>query len=355
MNVLHIYTCPFFFSTDPAPDALSFYARLQYVPFLPDRFGFLNEFSPYRIAGNDPLPDAANAPPFEDICAAVASDIARRAEREDKDIYLAWSGGVDSTCAAVSLLNIAKKRLRLLANQASVDEYPMFFENVRREGVAVRFVENFRLRDIYSEIAHEHLLVFGWCGDQLYGSDLNLFFPDWFRRPWKDFVSALDGGHLVPQFEAGLEKTGLPIRTTAEFFWWMNFACKWVYVANEFALHHGHGHNVINFFEDRRLQDWSMARFDRTGAHHPSETEHYKPEMKDVIHEYTHDNDYRRAKGKIGSWGSAINDGWRMTSAIKDDEGIRIIRAPFPCHGLRLSSVMNRYMRKELEPYRREA
>ena len=327
-------------------DPLSVYANdLQKVVLLRDRFGELNKFSNWNFNTQlDVFPDKHIEIPFKEICFNEVNHIYDRAVNENKDIYISWSGGVDSSCLLCTFLmsHINKSKLHVILSRNSVNEYPYFYQLLKENGISLIFIEDpAQMLQIYTNIVKNNLIVFGWCGDQLYGSDLNLKYPDWFKKDWKDFIKNLDK-KVIDQFEQAFNVYGIPIKNTAQFFWWMNFSAKWTYVSTIFSLMCGCINNIINFYESKDFQNWSMSNFDNVDKHHPTETKFYKPEMKEIIYEFTKDKSYKLYKGKIGSF-SVYSKSYSNIISIFDDTGI----ITYKKSDINIPQIFKKYQKEE--------
>lgn len=294
---------------DKPVDPLSFYCTYQGVTIFSDRFSFLNRYSPFLLDTSHTLfGEITHTGSFSDICDRVGYDIISRAEQEDKRVYVSWSGGVDSTCVLVALLKHprGKERLTVLYSTESIMEYSSFFDFLRVQGVSLQKINGDAIATLYPKLLDTDYIVFGWCGDQLFGSDLSLQYSSYFHRPWHDWL--VDEGcpdRIIQQFEEGLPRHRFGIKNTGQFFWWMNFACKWNYVSNDIVTRIGidKRSHVINFFEDEEFQQWAINRFPKVDRYRPDDVLHYKEEAKEYIYAYNKDSSYRKNKGKLGSWG----------------------------------------------------
>lgn len=311
-------------------DPLSSYAhQLQGKLILRDRFGELNQFSKWNLGKDkDIIPTGYNSKLFEDICFEVAQKIYDRSIEENKDIYISWSGGVDSSCVLSTFLMIGKdtSKIHVLCSNESISEYPLLYFKLKSENIDIIIVKDTaKMLDIYKPIVDNNLIVFGWCGDQLYGSDVNNKYPDWFHKDWRSFARFMNMGNTIDGFEQAFQNYHLPIENCAQFFWWLNFSCKWTHVSKVFSLVCGNVKNVVNFYEDYEFQNWSIARFDRVDYQPPTNTEYYKPEMKEIIYKFTHDDHYKKNKGKVGSF-CVYSKSYKNVLGIESTNGITLFK-----------------------------
>lgn len=307
-------------------DPLSLYAqKLQGKLILRDRFGELNNFSNWNLGKEkDIIPSGYNPKSFRDICFNTAKSIYDRAIKENKDIYISWSGGVDSSCLLSTFLMLGEdnSRIHVLCSNESISEYPLLYFKLKSENIDIILIKDTsKMLDVYGPIVKNNLIVFGWCGDQLYGSDVNNKYPEWFHKNWRDFIRYMDMGNTVDRFDHAFKAYGLPIDNCAQFFWWLNFSCKWTHVSKVFSLVCGNTENIVNFYEDIDFQNWSIARFDRVDYQPPTSTEYYKPEMKEIIYDYTHDEHYKKNKGKVGSFCVYANS-YKNILGVENSSGI---------------------------------
>lgn len=307
-------------------DPLGMYAqKFQNKLILRDRFGELNTFSSWDLdRSKDIIPTGYIAKSFSDICFDTAKSIYDRAVNENKDIYISWSGGVDSSCVLSTFLMLGEStsKIHVLCSNESISEYPLLYFKLKSENIDIILIKDpSKMLDVYTPIVNNNLVVFGWCGDQLYGSDVNNKYPGWFHKDWRDFLKYMNMGNTIEKYEQAFKAYKLPIENCAQFFWWMNFSCKWTHVSKVFSLVCGNTENVVNFYENFDFQNWSIARFDKVDYQPPTNTKYYKPEMKEIIYKYTHDEHYKNNKGKVGSFCVYANS-YKNVLGVENSNGI---------------------------------
>lgn len=342
-------------------DALSFCGRSLRAGLTADRFGFLNRFSPfYRDESIHPLPKSDGTANATRLAEILDDSITAAIHASDKDIYLAWSGGVDSTALACAFLKngINRKRLHILMSESSVDEYPDFLRLLQKEGVKTTQLSASSAFSIFSRATREGLLCMGWGADQLFGSVVNNYYPEWFKKSWKDFYRYRGASNTaIAQLEEAFSAYGLPVTNSAQANWWVNFSCKWNTVTAYPCLETDvDEQNILLPFTDGSFQEWAMARFDRVDRYPPDDTPHYKEELKDYIFKFTKDSAYRRGKGKVSSMGKVFET---QTSVLpvfgwKDSEGYHRKAYALSVSPDRYGSVLMRMSRECLAPYLKE-
>lgn len=269
-----------------------------------------------RMQVLDPIPSADRfGEDFDTICL----DRAQAILREDREIALFWSGGIDSTAALSALLMLAepadRARLRIFLRPRSIDEYPSFFERHVRPlshhlitgPRADRFAHGpgrTFSSDVGRELAlqaRDRLIVTGEHGDQIFGSIKLAENPEWIGAPAERF---LEQPAFAPHCDAIARLNAacpVPVDTVDTLLWWWNFAVKWQEITFRglsdldspaaFA-------NVRHFFQTEDFQRWSIANPDLKIR---DSLASYKWPAKDFIYRFTGDADYRDHKIKIGS------------------------------------------------------
>jgi hypothetical protein len=307
----------------PALERLSAYFKIYPGASPIDRTGTIT--FPTRMKSVFPLPQMRERQEsYDNICAQRAADLLQLAARVDAQIYVFWSGGVDSTCALVSLLKQCKDKQRIivLLTEKSVLEYPLFFTRyIRgklRHAPADLFVDLF---------AGHNVIVSGEHNDQLFGSDIigeaiSLFGIEAVTgRLQRELLTSLfeyrlNGDRETALFFSGLfgrfiETAPVALKTNFDLLWWINFALKWqtVYMRtllfSRQALSYDHVKTFYQpFFNTPEFQLWSMNNLDKRIKDH---WRTYKWPAKDVIFEFTKDADYRDNKIKHQSLVSLLS------------------------------------------------
>lgn len=289
-------------------------------------------------------------------------------ESNGRPIVVCWSGGIDSTAVLVSLLKTARtkqrqNRLRVLMDDESHGEYPLFFETYIKDKLMVIPRSGRTVGEVTKRLLTDDaggggaLCVTGELGDQLFGSDrCRVAFREAYtvdlneadqalmttleqkyevleeqqanlEDPWESYLlprleelgfisSFAERKSWVAWIRPQLEKAPFPIVTLYDMFWWLNFSCKWQSVSLR-CLHDGGGyrpkktnkknHSVLghirHFFDDPDLECWACVERFHKEAKFPNlqKWSSYKQPLKELILEYSNDRDYFENKTKVGS------------------------------------------------------
>lgn len=244
----------------PTHDML-FYMESFFGHNLIDRTGVLTRS--IRVKVVDPIPqlDPSFSKTIPTICLERARQIWERAERENMNVKLLWSGGIDSTTALVAMLRVAARnnvrlsRLIVALTSDSIREYDRFYyRHIRKR---VTFEKLRALDDVYKPRPGERsfLVVTGELGDQICGSmHAQLCFKTFHRSPfkygnmfkdrlndrWRDFMPRMLAHYeVIPVsamqdwlrwIEPQVQKAPIPIETVFDMLWWLNYSMKWQHV-----------------------------------------------------------------------------------------------------------------------------
>lgn len=317
----------------PHNDTLSIIGSIFWCWAEADRFGILNQNSPYNfiLDPNKEIPDTKKYTniKLEDLCLIKAREILQSIG--NKKIILHWSGGVDSTCILCSLIlaRIPKDQLVIIYTPDSILENYNFYNQLKKDNFRMIKYQWNSLTKLYNNFQHD-IVITGWCADQLFGSNVNLNFPEQYTVNYKDGLKHIllerwkypigffnDGNYMleianidnaIEEFGEYAKKIGLPITYTCEALWLFNFAVKWSHVSMDSKLTlptEELRKNAINFFEDIRFQEWSISHYKEFYKHNQSlDVESYKKPFKNLIYFYNKDEEYLKTKGKVNSWTS---------------------------------------------------
>jgi len=246
-----------------------------------------------------------------------------KARTEDKNVYLMYSGGIDSTAALVSMINTWGndiERLHLLMSYRSITEFPEMWSVINKKFKG-RIINSIDRMDQYYNSGY---IITGEHGDQIFGSDqllkANAFFgkqcihDSWekyiftlYKRQFKSKKYMENNGKNLKEFIDLLRWTTefcpFPIRSVFDWVWWVNFTNKWQLVKYRSLLSeesldlNEKFSKIINFYNSPSWQRWSLDN------HHLKIKDHiltYKYPAKEYIVNKTGFDSYLH-KPKVGS------------------------------------------------------
>ena len=278
-----------------------------------DRTQTLEIGAPYGVV--QPIPGDRTDASFADVCKAVARDIVEEAAAGDLPIQIAWSGGIDSTVALISIAEALRERgelsrLYVLVSINSMAEYPKFYERHVMDVLQTRPLGG----PLPDALREDTITVTGEHGDQLFGSDHleSLVKGGLAQLPWRHVVPSYIASKLhkenrverVMRFlEPQIAGAPVPIETAFDYIWWCNFSLKWQQVSLRVpAFRRGNVGPLVrrtkHFFGDPRFQAWSLSN---PQVRKVTDWRAYKLEAKKVILDATGDFDYFTNKEKAPS------------------------------------------------------
>jgi hypothetical protein len=265
-----------------------------------------------------PLPSFSSTTPPSDIgvlCDHMGMRLTHEAINAQRKIQIFWSGGIDSTAAAVGIIKAATqldcldRQVEFVLTEESTKEYPEFY---------TRFIKPLRHKfvtaPVTSHFSPRNLIVTGEHGDQIFGSaKAEAYVAD--GRAFKSFESVLpeiltetlgasaDADTVIQYIEPLLRACPIKLKTIFDAFWWINFSCKWQIVGLRLAVFRvtdvrASFEALRHFFTHPSFQEWSLSNHDKKIQ---GSWQSYKMPLKDYIFEFTGDDDYRKNKVKVPS------------------------------------------------------
>lgn len=252
---------------------------------------------------------------FKDCALARAEEIYNKHLEFNVPIRVGWSGGIDSSAALMSFIellgmNKAKQVLEITTTNQCIVENPWVWEKViRKENFkvnnAMRFTESWNGAEI---------TVNGEGGDQVHGTDIyralvKLYGQDALTIKWtpeliinhvtkltSGFLNNTEAEFLANIFINKVKQSELEITTLADFWWWMNFTCKWASTFYRILLKSPHpltksyvDNYYFPFYGSEKFQLWSMYKRDEK---HKGNWETYKWKAKEFVVEVSRCPEY---------------------------------------------------------------
>jgi hypothetical protein len=264
---------------------------------------------------------------FGECAVARASEIYNKHLTTGAPIRLSWSGGIDSSAALMGFIQLlgvdkAKQALQISMTSASVMENPYVWENlVRKENFKV--INPLQVDDSWDGSI---IMVNGETGDQVQGTDIyrpliTKYGPNAMSMLWTEdlvfefikFRSDLNDAeaeHLKNLLVNQVRQAPINIETFADFWWWLNFSCKWAStfyrlltkcsskIDAEFVDNY-----FFPFYASEEFQLWSMHKREEK---HKGNWDTYKWKAKDFVCD-TIGNDSFQQKHRQGSLSTILS------------------------------------------------
>lgn len=235
---------------------------------------------------------------FEHVVDKTAKNIIDRCKVEQKPIAILYSGGIDSTCVASAFLK-QNQQIVILGSQASIDENPIFFNEVLCSNPNV--ILNIGNPLLFaSQNSDQYIFVTGECGAHLMGTinwtkyggreienvdavEADHMASGIFKNPEPFFNIPDDTKHMLLRI---LDKSPKTFKTNYDAQWWSIFVLKWQFVSYRIQLWLGKlCPSFVNFFMTDDFQNWALYN-DVTVKCPNYEWRNYKMPMRDYIYSY---------------------------------------------------------------------
>lgn len=291
-------------------------------------------------------PDYVTCPPltqqsdisFSDATDLRSLDIKQAASKQDREIAVFWSGGIDSTVALASIIknfdSADLKNVTVLANNQSYYENPIFYHSVieKYRLKTVNF-KNFSNKDIQS-VFDKYIVTDGEPADKLWIVNIAIQFEAVYgagvlAEPLKkvdskfvefltNYMSLDQSKKYYDSLTQNICEAGVEIVTLGDLFWWINFNFHWVEHLliwyNQFPIktaeyYEQYKKNYVPWFNSDEYQLWSLS--DRPKSIKTDRHDLYKMPAKQYIYDLVRDPYYLNYKSKLASPKSlkkSIND-----------------------------------------------
>lgn len=231
----------------------------------------------------EPISDIVDLPTntktWEEMCYDRAKDIIRSS---DKNIYLYYSGGIDSVCVYLALREMLtaqdRERLHIVCTHHSHLEFPELWEEIyyNYKGRIINAYTNME------DLAENGIVLTGQCADQVLGSDnirrvTSLYGYEGIKMPWKEALlpiytqqfGSAKANKFIEVYGETVSACPFPIVTAFDWVWWFNFSNKWQHAKYKFLGYKPWKNpketykNVVHFFDTPEWQKWSLDNHDK--------------------------------------------------------------------------------------------
>jgi asparagine synthetase B (glutamine-hydrolysing) len=325
---------PALISNKKYSEYFSYYSMIKpYNEYYKSRIEYKDFPSPWKLEPTQfPVPQVpVTKIDFDDTVDEIALSIAKHID-QGKTAYLFWSGGIDSTMIAVSLLkNLTAAQLGqvcFVLTSTSIEENPSFYKKYIKDLPQIH-TEWAGIADFIASLdLTKTLIVNGEGADQLIGytPSFNLFYqdPGFIVQPWiqnKDFIiNNFRKSGLKPEYEDNIldvitttaKIAGVDIDNIYNFYRWINYNFKFdsvmfrsvPFVSEKIKSTQDFAYFVkncyFNFFAETKMQQWALSSditekldFDRKLI---------KYAYKKYIYEFDKNEMYFMKKRKRFSW-----------------------------------------------------
>lgn len=260
-----------------------------------------------------PSYDANFSKTYEECCIARVEELAQLQDRLDVPIKILYSGGIDSSLILTSFikrLGVAEtaKRVVVLMDQESIHENPGLWEQFIRPHFKIIDSDKYG-----AELRPDSIIVAGEGNDQLMGSDIykdvhrwggpGILNQKWTEGIMKDYFSYKgmtdeERDLWFRLFADLIGRAECPVDTVADWWWYINFTCKWSSVYHRMMFYVQDSGNITQeymktyyqqFFNTDDFQRWSLV--DRTHKHQGDYVT-YKYHARDLIIDVIKDSRY---------------------------------------------------------------
>jgi len=241
---------------------------------------------------------------IEDSVFGLSAEAYAKEYTEEKNIYILWSGGIDSTVALLGCWKYNKSlftddRITVLHSPSSIKESPFMYKWIKENNIKTietNSVINYIKDDLKNQCA-SNLYVTGEIGDQIMGNFYNMgTFPhlndeenflskDIFsvlkpiedkkeRDAWSEFYHTIYDNRLTE------------IETVFDLLSWATFSCKYEHPKYRIWLSIERRINTYSFYDTDEFQNWSLNNDWRQKCNGNWWTQ-YKMPLKKFIHDVT--------------------------------------------------------------------
>jgi len=284
---------------------------------------------------------------YHKVCDDKTIEIFEECRRDNKDLRVSWSGGIDSTNALSAILKHWSKypdvELVVCLNQKSIDEYPWFYEKYLNPDNQSDIV--ILMGDV-KELSHlgenealglnmskdigngkDFLIVTGELGDQVFGAkilinDIKENGTDGLVNKPYEHVFSPDINTFIKPIVDVMPKDWP--RDCGNVMHWLNFTLKWQWCQlRMFMMYPIEYRKYRHFYDSDGFQQWTMQN-DMSVKMPNYDLKRYKEVAKRYIADFTGDEEYFINKEKEDSQRCTINVfGSDPTMEGKDPEEVR--------------------------------
>ena len=239
---------------------------------------------------------------IEELCYGSVQRILSAAK--DKELYITWSGGIDSSLVLSEFLKYADhKRITVICDRHSFAEYPEFFKNYINKKLKTIPMNFYNDRPLKQAITNG-VVITGHLLDPVFGSNSYSSIPKEKLQESLDSFLRLLNYTSKDMYKKLSDACPVPITNVKELFWWMDYCLNyqneelmWLLEIPEMRLdqnlfHFGSGEDWNNYAVSTPIEiKWPGYDFRK-----------FKQVLKDHLFKFTKDEHYTLEKIKLPSW-----------------------------------------------------
>lgn len=287
---------------------------------LVDRTGTIK--LPFNVINRHPMPAKQEMSlTFEELCYQTWDKIEQHIKKTKLRPVIMYSGGIDSTLI-VSLMHTYaspefKERLLIILNTNSIQENPVFYENIIKRNYTMASSNSFE--NYFNEFNY---IITGEFADNVFGSLTLKSSIDFFgteniiQNNYKVFAfdffnhkiqNETETKFFLDQMEQLIATCPWTIKTWSDYLWYQNFAMKWQAVEFRILSHKNAGLAINDDFISKHIchfwqsQEWQQWALNNPEAKIQNKWTSYKLPAKELIFKLTGDREYLIRKTKFPS------------------------------------------------------
>lgn len=245
---------------------------------------------------------------FFETCMQAVENI----KKENKKIYIMWSGGIDSTMVLVLFLmsKLDKDQLVVVCNTDSISEYYWFWKTFVKNECSLMSTE--KLMQYSKHNVLDGIIITGDPNDAFFGASVANKFVDDFGINFLHLPCSRENILKTTKFLKLSDKSShcfydlmtetmksspRPIESVFDFYWWYCYNFLWMHNLEKLRSRLDPNTDVRLFFAEELLQAWSIKNLTPI-KYKLSYKEDYQ---LDIIYDFTGDRDYFKNKIKFDS------------------------------------------------------
>jgi hypothetical protein len=240
---------------------------------------------------------------IEEMCFNSARNIINKSNNQK--IFVAWSGGIDSTIALTELIKLTTNdQIVVLLNENSILEYPDFYDKYIENKLETRNF-NFYSDDTLKECIKEGILVTGHITDNLFGEPhlYKVVSEQKLKQTVDNFLQEVDNDskNLYNDLIKACPRKLVDVK---DLFWWMNYTLSYQFEQlcvlleiEDMILEK----NIFHFCDNQEWNDYSVST-SAEEKYQGYDYRNFKMPLKKQLYQFTKDDDYTFNKLKVHSW-----------------------------------------------------